>query len=231
MEERIMTDMMPNYERPTYDNVWKMFQETDKKYQEIAESFKETDRQFKETDRQFKETDKKYQEIARRFEETDKKFQETDRFIKELGKKTGNLDHRFGELAEHLVAPGIAEKFNALGYRFDSISPGGKKITDAAGKTLAEVDLLLENGDFIVAVEVKAKPRQDDIAEHLERLTVLRRHYDKHHDTRKIRGAVAGAIFPGAVKTVARKAGLYVIEQSGDTMKIEVSAGFRPRDW
>jgi hypothetical protein len=198
-----MTDMMPNYERLTYEKVWEMFRETDKNYQEIAVSFKETDR----------------------------KFQETDRFIKELGKKTGALDHRFGELAEHLVAPGIAEKFNALGYRFDSISPGGKKITDEKGKTLAEVDLLLENGDYIVAVEVKARPRQDDIPDHLERLPVLRRHYDKHHDARKIRGAIAGAIFPAAVKTAARKAGLYVIEQSGDTMKIEVPEGFRPRDW
>jgi hypothetical protein len=226
-----MTDMMPDYERPTYEKVWEMFRETDKKYQEIAESFKETDRKFQETDRRFQETDRRFQETDRQFKETDKQFQETDRFIKELGKKTGALDHRFGELAEHLVAPGIAEKFNALGYRFDSISPGGKKITDEKGKTLAEVDLLLENGDYIVAVEVKARPRQDDIPDHLERLTVLRRHYDKHHDARKIRGAIAGAIFSAAVKTAARKAGLYVIEQSGDTMKIEVPEGFRPKDW
>ncbi|MDR2144077.1 MAG: hypothetical protein LBP29_06890 [Treponema sp.] len=128
-------------------------------------------------------------------------------------------------------APGIAEKFNAQGYGFDSISPGGKKITDAKGKTLAEVDLLLENGDYIVAVEVKARPRQDDITEHVERLEVLRRHYNKHRDVRKIRGAIAGAVFPGAVKAIARKAGLYVIEQSGDTMKIEVPEGFKPKDW
>jgi hypothetical protein len=205
-----MTDTMPNYEKPTYDKVWEMFLETRK--------------HFEETDRRFKETDK-------RFQDTDKRFKETERFIKEIGKKTGALDHRFGELAEHLVAPGIAEKFNALGYRFDSISPGGKKITDEKGKTLAEVDLLLENGDYIVAVEVKARPRQDDITEHVERLAVLRRYYDKHRDFRKIRGAIAGAIFSSALKDTARKAGLYVIEQSGDTMKIEVPENFKPRDW
>jgi hypothetical protein len=203
VKEWIMADTMPNYEKPTYDKVWEMFLETRK-------HFEETDRRFKETDERFKET---------------------ERFIKEIGKKTGALDHRFGELAEHLVAPGIAEKFNALGYRFDSISPGGKKITDEKGKTLAEVDLLLENGDYIVAVEVKARPRQDDITEHVERLEILRRHYNKHHDLRKIRGAIAGAIFPGALKTVARKAGLYVIEQSGDTVKIETPENFKPRDW
>lgn len=205
-----MSDTMPNYEKPTYDKVWEMFLETR--------------RHFEETDRRFQQTDK-------RFQETDRRFKETERFIKEIGKKTGALDHRFGELAEHLVAPGIAEKFNALGYQFDSISPGGKKITDAKGKTLAEVDLLLENGDYIVAVEVKARPRQDDITEHLERLEALRRHYDKHHDTRKIRGAIAGAIFQPALKKAAQKAGLYVIEQSGDTMKIEVPENFKPKEW
>ncbi|MDR2258459.1 MAG: hypothetical protein LBE14_04850, partial [Treponema sp.] len=35
----------------TFEKVWAMFQETDRK-------FKETDRQFKETDRKFKETDR-----------------------------------------------------------------------------------------------------------------------------------------------------------------------------
>jgi hypothetical protein len=36
-----MTDMMPDYERPTYDEVWKMFQETgDTMKIEIPEGFR-----------------------------------------------------------------------------------------------------------------------------------------------------------------------------------------------
>jgi hypothetical protein len=44
----------------TFEKVWKMFQESDKKLQETWE-------QIKETDRQMKETDKKVGELANRF--------------------------------------------------------------------------------------------------------------------------------------------------------------------
>jgi hypothetical protein len=143
----------------------------------------------------------------------------------------GDLHHSFGNLAEHLVAPGIAEKFNALGYHFDAIAAGGMKILDEQGRPLAQIDLLLQNGDFSVAVEVKSRPNEDDVAKHIRRLEVLRRHMDKHHDNRVIRGAMAGAVFPENVKEAAREAGLYVIVQSGDTMKIEAPEGFVPKEW
>jgi hypothetical protein len=38
---------------------------------------------------------------------------------------------------------------------------------------------------------------------------------------------IAGAVFPMEMKEAA----LYVIEQSGDTMKINIPKGFQPRDW
>jgi hypothetical protein len=54
----------------------------------------------------------------------------TDRQIKENGKQIGGLHRSFGELAEHMVAPGIAKRFRELGYHFDSVSPGGHRILD-----------------------------------------------------------------------------------------------------
>jgi ribonuclease PH len=54
---------------------------------------------------------------------------------------------------------------------------------------------------------------------------------DKHHDSRVIRGAMAGAVFPERVKEAAIEAGLYVIVQTGDTMQIEIPYGFAPREW
>jgi hypothetical protein len=170
--------------------------------------------------------------------ETDRIVQETDRIvqknaltIKELNNQMGGLHNSFGELAEHLVAPGIAEKLNILGYHFDSIAPGGKKIMGPHGKVLAQIDLLLENGEYSVAVEVKSRPKEDDIPKHVARLEVLRQYMDKHHDSRVIRGALAGAVFPDQVKEAAIEAGLYAIVQSGDTMQIEVPEGFTPREW
>jgi hypothetical protein len=44
-------------------------------------------------------------------------------------------------------------------------------------------------------------------------------------------GAVAGAIIPKEVKPFAIKNGFYVVEQAGDTVKIDVPEGFVPRKW
>jgi len=35
---------------------------------------------------------------------------ETDRIVQNIGKRMGYMDNRFGELAEHLVAPGISKR-------------------------------------------------------------------------------------------------------------------------
>ena len=44
-------------------------------------------------------------------------------------------------------------------------------------------------------------------------------------------GAIAGAIFPKEVKESALQAGFYVFVQSGDTMKLEIPEGFKPREF
>jgi hypothetical protein len=208
-----MSDISTQGHEPglTFEDVWAMFQETDKRFKEserlMRASREETDRQLKETDRQLRESKK------------------------ELDRKMGELGNRFGELAEHLVAPNINEKFNALGYHFDAISSGRFKIADPDGKILAELDILLQNTECMIAVEVKSKVREKDIDEHAERLEVLRQWAGKHHDGRKIRGAMAGAIFDDKERRYALEAGFYVIVQTGDTVTIDVPEGFVPRDW
>jgi hypothetical protein len=154
---------------------------------------------------------------------------ETDRRMKETDRQIGELGNRFGELAEHLVAPSIKEKFNALGYHFDDISQNRE--IDCPDGSSTEIDILLENGEFSVAVEVKSKPAERDVREHAKRIETLRKHKDRHHDTRKIRGAVAGAIVSKPVRNYILKSGFYLIEQSGDTVQICIPEGFVPREW
>ena len=194
---------IPTGEGLTFEKVWAMFQETDRKFQE-------TDRKFQETDRE---------------------FDKTKESLKEIGKQIGGLNNSFGELAEHLVAPGIAERFNELGHHFDGVSPGGYVIKGEDKKVLAEVDILLENADCLMAVEVKSKPRIIDIENHIERLNILREHRNKKNDSRKIYGAIAGAVFGSKEKQAVIEAGFYVLEQSGDTMKMDIPDGFAPREW
>jgi hypothetical protein len=179
---------------------------------------RETDRKMRETDRKMQETDRVVQEVARQMKKTDEQF--------------GKLGNRFGELAEHLVAPNIVKKFNALGFRFDEISGLRHVIEDEiSGQKIAEFDILLENGESIIGVEVKAKPSCDDVEDHERRLKILRLRRDKKNDKRKIYGALAGAIMSDAVKSAALKAGMYVITQAGDTMKIDIPEDFVPKAW
>ena len=172
----------------------------------------------------FQETDRKMQENARQMEITDRK-------LDKLCEQMGGLHNSFGELAEHLVAPGIVERFNEVGFKFDEISTHGKRLYDEKGKVKTEIDLLLENGEFIVAVEIKSKPAIKHIEHHINRLKILREHRNKHHDKRKVLGAIAGAVFPPEVKKEVLDAGLFVIEQSGDTIRLDLPEGFVPMEW
>jgi hypothetical protein len=202
------TSAIPDYPRGiTFEQVWAALMEDRQRQMEDRERQKEAELQAKE------------------------RMKETDRFLKRIGKQMGDLHRRFGQLAEHLVAPNINKRFNELGYHFGSYSPGGQRIENEQGKILTEIDLLLENGKTIMAVEVKVKPALKDVEHHIKRLEILSEHRRKINDTRKVQGAIAGAIFGIEEKKAVIDAGFFVIEQTGDTMKIEVPDGFVPREW
>ncbi|GHU26081.1 hypothetical protein FACS1894164_16710 [Spirochaetia bacterium] len=198
----------------TFEQVWAMFQETDRKMQE-------TDRKMQETDRKIQESNEKM----------DRMFEETNRVVKAVSRDIGKLGNRFGDLVEHLVSPGIKNKFNDLGYRFTKSAPT-VVYDDSTRKTLAEVDLLLENGDYVLAVEVKSQPTIDDVKDHIKRMETLRGYADEHHDKQIYLGAVAGAVFSDSVKNFSLKTGFFVIEQSGDTMQILTAPEpWQPKAW
>jgi hypothetical protein len=244
----------PTGEGLTYEKVWAMFQETERQFKENAEQRqKEAEQRQKEAEQRQKEAEQRFQEIERQFKEIaelrreeherrleeherlkkehEQWYKETSRIVKRNSKQMGDLHRRFGQLAEHLVAPGIAKRFNERGYHFSEVSPGGHRIVDEQGKIKAEVDILLQNGDCIVAVEVKSTPAVKDVEHHVRRLVILRENRNRIHDRRKIHGAIAGAIYDNEVKKAVREAGMYVIEQSGDTMKIDMPDDFVPQEW
>jgi hypothetical protein len=213
----------------TYEKVWAMFQETREQFQETREQFQETREQFQETREQFRETSK---ETDRKIQEAFELHKETERIVKRNSKQMGGLHRRFGEMAMHLVAPGIDARFSEMGYHFDSIATKGCCVRNKTGKILAEIDILLENGEIIIAVEVKTTPAVKDVEHHVRRLEILRdRRIEMGEKRKKILGAVAGAIYENEVKKAVCEAGFFVIEQSGDTMKIDMPDGFVPREW
>jgi hypothetical protein len=189
----------------SFEDVWAMFQETDRKFQE--------------TDRKFQETDRKIQETARQMKETDLKMQETAQRMKETDRQIGRLGNRLGDLIEHLTASNLLEQFKQLNYEFTRVSRNNK-IRDLDNQILAEIDILLENGEYAMVVEVKSLLTLTDVKEHIKRMETLRRYADLHRDERKYVSSVSGALIEEDARDFALKKGIYVIEHPGETVEI-----------
>nr|WP_081454706.1 ATP-binding cassette domain-containing protein [Cylindrospermopsis raciborskii] len=234
----------------TADEVWKLLgeliesqKETERKFQEterlLREQSQETDRKFQETERllreQSQETDRKFQETERllreQSQETDRKFQETDRLLREESKRVNNqigqLGNRLGEFVESQVRPAAVKLFQERGIAVKEIASNTYIQT---GKEGLEIDLLVINSSDIILIEAKSKVSEDDVNEHLERLSKFKRFFPRYESYRVL-GAVAGMVIPLDVSRYAYRKGLFVIGQSGDNLVILNDDKFRPRGW
>ncbi|MDR1574636.1 MAG: hypothetical protein LBS37_01400 [Treponema sp.] len=195
----------------------------------------ETDRQIKETSRGLQEAKKLVEETSRQVKETGQYLEESDRQMKESGKRLdkqlGKLGNRFGEMVEYMIVPNLVEKFHDLGFEVEK-THRDVVIASKTHNIFTEIDVFLENGDKVIIVEIKTKPRIGDIDEHIERMEKVRKDADFHHDKRKYRGAIAGVVFGESEKTYALKKGFYVIEPSGETFNIiEPKGSYHPHEW
>ncbi|AEF84179.1 conserved hypothetical protein [Treponema primitia ZAS-2] len=197
----------------TFEKVWAAIQATDAQ-------IKATDAQIKATGEQIKAHDEQIK--------ADKEWARD--LIKASDKKMGELTNRFGEMVEHMVLPNLLTKFDELGFTFTKAGP--TTIEDKVNGIFTDVDAVLENGDKVMIVETKTKPKIEDIDDHIERMEKMRRHADLHNDQRVYLGAMAGVVFGKSEKTYALKKGFYVLEPAGDTFAITVPEGcYYPHEW
>ena len=137
-----------------------------------------------------------------------------DRSLEKLDKNThvmGLLTNKLGGIIESIVIPGIVEKFNEKGFGFDSISTNVEFLNEKKTANLAEVDALLENGSFVIAVEAKTDMQVRDVNEHIKRLKVLRK--IPRFKGKKIYGAFSTAIARKRPINYALEQGIYVLQQ------------------
>jgi hypothetical protein len=161
-------------------------------------------------------------------EESFKRFQEeTRKAIKETQKNIGGLNNTLGSMVERIMTPALPQKFKPFGFTFDKISTI-KWTTN--GNVYAEIDGLLENGTQAMAVEVKTTLEIEDINEHLKRMEKIRKYADEHGDKREFLCAIAAMIVKPKPKEYALKQGLFVIEPSGEDVKV-IKPEAEPRIW
>ena len=121
----------------TFDDVWRMFQETSAQMRETSAQTRETSAQMRETDRQFQEMvredrerrvelDRKFQEMVRedreRRVELDRKFQETDRQITEVSNQILETNIQMKETNIHMKE--TDRKLDRLGGRLGEFVEG-----------------------------------------------------------------------------------------------------------
>jgi len=161
-------------------------------------------------------------ETQQAHKETEKAHKETE---KTLNKAIGDLSNTLGSMVEHILTPNLPQKFKKLGYSFNRIAT-----YKFAEGVYAQIDGMLENGTQAVAVEVKTTLRQGDIDDHLVRMEKIRKYADEHGDKRQFMGAMAATITDEPTKNYALKKGLFVIEPSGEDVKV-TKPDTEPRVW
>jgi len=206
---------------PSFEDVWRMFQETDRQMKETDRRMQETDRRMQETERQMKE---RAAENERQMKE---RAAENDLMLKNLSKRLGDIGNRLGEFVEHMVSPAVVRLFQARGIVVHEVHPG---VEAKRGGEAIEIDLLVVNDGTLVAVECKSKLTQEYVDQHLNRMEKLKRLLPLYKNHQAL-GAVAAMVMSDAVRDYALAHGLYVLRQSGDSIEISNPEGFTAAVW
>jgi len=208
----------------TFEIVWAALMEDRVKMNEFRQEMLESRR---ESQRETQEYNRKMQEYKQEMLESKR---EADIEYKKANKIIGGLGNSLGRLIEDMFSAGLYKKFCDIGYTFTKQAERVKFTKN--NQLIAEVDLYLENGDYIMLVEIKTTLAIADVDYHLEQIGVIREYMDARRDARKIVGAIAGGTVDKKTLAYAHNNGLYVIVQSGEAVKIMDSPeGFTAREW
>ena len=194
----------------TYDDILRLFQETNLLMKALFVSQKETDRKFQETSIEIKALNEK-----------------TSREIKAINESIGRLGNRLGDFVEEMVRPASVRLFREQEIDVHEVHRG---VEASRGGEDIEIDLLVVNTRDVVAVECKSSLSIDDVNQHLTTLAKFKRMLPSYAK-KNVMGAVAAMTLPDNVARYAYRKGLFVISQSGDHLMIRNDAKFKPQVW
>jgi molybdenum-dependent DNA-binding transcriptional regulator ModE len=152
--------------------------------------------------------------------------------VEEVSKNVGGLNRSVGELIETLIAARLWEKFNAYSYNFQRAYQR-VEMFDETNRKLTDIDILLSNGEYVMAVEVKRElDDTDDVDHHLKRMEYILKYTPDQCKGKKLLGAIAGGTVNPDVQAYAHSVGFFVLELTGESVKLaETPKGFEPRQW
>ncbi|MDX2195227.1 MAG: hypothetical protein NW207_02320 [Cytophagales bacterium] len=191
-------------------------------YERVLELFAETDKRFE-------------QKIERISSETYKRQSDSDKRIekvnKELSRKIADLGDTLGRFAEEQVRADLIKKFDNWGIPVHFIA--NHCVRHNQNNDFAyEVDILIYNSKYVVAIEVKNTLKTDHVDEHIERMKKMQELPLPDTKGKTLLAGVAGMIVGEGVDKYAENKGLFVLKPSGDTVKIvNNKKTFKPKEW
>ena len=188
--------------------------------QELERAIQEVWALFRDTSERFKETDKRIERLS----------QETDKKIAEVSKTVAALTGKWGRFVEGLIAPGTISTISMFKERGIGVEKVYQRVKAHKDGREIEIDILAINKEYAILIEAKSSLGISDVDEHIERLKAFKVFFPEYSD-RKVLGAVAGLTIEEEADRYAYRHGLFVIGQSGETVKILNDKKFRPKIW
>jgi hypothetical protein len=187
-------------------------------FEQVWAALMENREQIRKTEEQMQRTDARIEKMAEK--------------VDDVSKNVGGLNRSMGELIETLMAARLWEKFDAYDYTFRRAQQR-INLYDETDRKLTDIDVLLTDGEYVMAVEVKRElDKKDDVDHHLKRMELILKYPPAECKGKKLLGAMAGGTVDPDVQTYAQSVGFFVLELTGESVRIvETPKEFKPRQW
>jgi hypothetical protein len=151
-------------------------------------------------------------------------MEELKKQVRATTEAVNNLTTPLCLFIEEMVEPAVVQLFQERGI---DVTQTMSRLKSKRPGAAMEIDILAVNGSELVAVECKSRLSKDDVDDFLDRLQRFKLAFPQFRDF-QVYGAVAGIEIDQGIDSYAYRRGLFVIKQSGETVKIINDAQFRP---
>jgi hypothetical protein len=205
----------------SFEDVWAALME-------MKEFQKETDRELKETAQRLQ---KSHEETDRQLKKTSREVEKTSRIVGELSKEVGGISNHLGEVAQCFFGSDLWRHFDGFEYEFQRLYPY-LPLFNEKNEPIGDIDITLLNGEYVMAIEVKTHLKKKNVEYHVKRLEQIKKYPPDQYKGRKLLGGMAGLMIDLDAKDLADEMGIYIIEQSGDAVRLAPRPEwFKAREW
>ncbi|MBF0343747.1 MAG: DUF3782 domain-containing protein [Nitrospirae bacterium] len=208
--------------RQSSEKVDAQLAKTDEQLAKTDEQLARVDEQLVKTDEQLARVD---EQLARSEARSEKALNRLEKMVAQTTNAVDKLTGKWSNFVVGLVLPATKKMFQERGFDIKNIFKGAQSSVEGAEM---EIDIMAVSNQYIVAIEIKSTLGIDDVNQHIERLTKFKLAFTIYADQIVI-GAVAGIVINEGVDKYAYRNGLFVVGQSGDTVKILNDNKFVPR--